>query len=116
MKKFVPYLFLFFVVAFNWNCKKTGSADAVITIYDSLGKPVSGAKVVLRQDSVVNPTTGVRADIYQEHYTSSTGEAAFSFELEAVLNIEVTKDSIRRADEYIRLEQNKTVRKTLVID
>ena len=116
MKNAVPYLFLIFVLALNWNCKKTGPAEAVITVRDTLGNPVAGAKVILRQDSVINPTTGVRADIYQEHFTGSSGEAAFSFELEAVLNIEVIKDSIRKADEYIRLEQDETVRKTVVLD
>lgn len=116
MKKAIPYLFLIFVLTLNWNCKKTGPAEAIVTILDSLGQPVAGAKVILRQDSVQNTTTGVRADVYQEHVTSSNGEAVFSFELEAVLNIEVIKDSIHKADEYIRLEQSKTVRKTVVID
>lgn len=100
----------------QWSCKKTGPADAVITIQDSLGQPVAGAKVVLRQDSVVSPTTGVRADVYSEQITGSGGEAFFSFELEAVLNIEVSKDSVTENNEYIRLEQNKTVRKIVVLD
>ena len=116
MKKVALYLFLILTLAFNWNCKKTGPAEAVITVKDSLGKPVAGAKVVLRQDSVVNPTTSIRANIYQEKTTASTGEAFFSFELEAVLNIEITKDAFTRSDEYIRLEQNKTVRKTIAIN
>lgn len=116
MKKTIPYLFLIFVLAFNWNCKKSGPAEAIITVRDSLGLPVSGARVILRQDSVVNATTGVRADVFQEQVTGSTGDAVFSFELEAVLNIEIIKDSINKADEYIRLEQSKTVRKTVVIN
>ena len=116
MKKLAPYLFLLFTLAFNWNCKKTGPAEAVVTIVDSSGAPVVGAKVVLRQDSVVNPTTGIRANVYQEKITASSGEAFFSFEKEAVLNIEITKGLYSRSDEYIRLEQNKTVRKTVSIN
>ena len=99
----------------QWSCKKSGPADAVITIQDTLGRPVNGAKVILRQDSVVSPTTGVRADIYQEQVTGTTGDAFFSFELEAVLNIEVSKDSITENNEYVRLEQNKTVRKIVIL-
>ncbi len=116
MKKLAPYFLLVLVIAFGTACKKTKPADAVVTVKDVQGNNVSGARVVLRQDSVVNPTTGIRADIFQEQTTSSTGEAFFSFELEAVLNCEITKDSITKNDEYIRLEQNETVRKTIVLD
>jgi hypothetical protein len=100
----------------QWSCKKTGPAEAIIQVQDSLGQPVANARVILRQDSVVNPTTGVRADVYQEQVTGGTGEAFFSFELEAVLNIEVSKDSITENDEYVRLEQNETVHKVVVLD
>lgn len=102
--------------AIQWSCKKSGPAEAVITVQDSLGAPVAGAKVILRQDSVINPNTGVRADIYQEATTSAGGQAFFKFDLEAVLNIEVSKDSLTENDEYVRLEQNKKVYKTVVLD
>ena len=116
MKKIALYSVLILVIAVVASCKKTEPAEAVVTIHNAQGQPVAGAKVVLRQDSVVNPTTGVRADVYQEKMTASTGEAFFSFELEAVLNVEITKDSITKNDEYIRLEQNETVRKTITLD
>jgi hypothetical protein len=116
MKNIIIAGIILLVFTAQWSCKKTGPAEAVITVQDSLGAPVAGAKVVLRQDSVVNPNTGVRADIYQEAVTSSGGQAFFKFELEAVLNIEVSKDSITENDEYIRLEQNKTVNKIVVLD
>ena len=103
------------IIAFSWSCKKSGPAEAIITVKNSGGQNVAGARVVLRQDSVTNTVTGIRADIYQEQTTGSTGDAIFSFDNEAVLNIQVTKDSISNDDEYVRLEQNKTVRKTVII-
>lgn len=96
------------------SCKKTEPCEAVIVVRDTIGRPVAGAKVVLRQDSVVNPNTGVRADVFEEGISTSTGEAFFKFDWEAVLNVEVTFDSLSGKD-YIRLEQNETVRKTVVI-
>ena len=116
MKRFYPILFTLLVLISSWSCKKSGPADAVITVEDAKGQPVAGARVVLRQDSVVNPTTGIRADVYQEQFTGSNGQAFFSFELEAVLNVEVTKDTLVETDEYVRLEQNETVRKTITLD
>jgi hypothetical protein len=113
MKKLIWITLLAIVIT---ACKKSGPADAVVTVLDVAGAPVSGATVILRQDSVINPTTGIRADLYQEQVTGSSGEAFFSFKLEAVLNIEVHKDSIINDDEYIRLEQNETVRKTVILD
>jgi len=96
------------------SCKKTGKCNAVIRVEDTLGLPVVGARVILRQDSVINPTTGVRADVYQEQVSVTSGEAYFEFPLEAVLNVEVSKNTLKAKD-YIRLEQSETVRKTVVI-
>ncbi len=95
-------------------CKKTEPCKAIITVVDTLGRPVVGATVVLRQDSVVNAQTGVRADLYQEQLSTGTGEAFFEFKWEAVLNLEASKD-VLSAKDYIRLEQSAEVRKTVVI-
>jgi len=96
------------------SCKKTKPAEANVMIKDTLDRPVGGATVVLRQDSVISTTTGVRADVYQEKVTASDGNAHFEFEWEAVLNVEVTKDGMVGKD-YIRLEQSKTVSKTVIV-
>lgn len=105
----------FFILLVIASCKKdSGPADAVITVIDTLERPVINAKVVLRQDSVVNPNTGVKANIHQESFTDGAGQAYFSFDKEAVLNVECSKDSMFGRD-YIRLEQASTVSKTVKI-
>lgn len=114
MQKIFTALFAVMIVVFSFSCKKTKPAEANVTIVDTLNRPVGGATVVLRQDSVINNTTGVRADIYQEKTTSGDGNAHFEFKWEAVLNVEVTKGSLSAKD-YIRLEQSKTVSKTVII-
>lgn len=101
-------------VIFFPSCKKTSPAEAVVIVNDTLGRPVSGAKVVLKQDSVVSPTTGAQANVYQEATTDASGQAMFSFKLEAVLFVEVTKGSLFEKD-YIRLEQSKQVQKTIIL-
>jgi hypothetical protein len=95
-------------------CKKTGPSEAVITVNNTLGKPVAGALVVLRQDSVVNPSTGVQANVIQQTTTDFSGTATFSFKLEAVLNVEVSKDTLKVRD-FIKLEQNEIVSKTIIL-
>ena len=113
MQKIFVALFILVVAGLCFSCKKTKPAEANVTVTDTLNRPVGGATVVLRQDSVVNTTTGVRADIYQEKTTGGDGTAHFEFEWEAVLNVEVSKGSLSAKD-YIRLEQSKTVSKTII--
>lgn len=96
------------------SCKKNGPAEAVITVVDSIGARISGAIVTLKQDSVINPVNNVQASANQVKQSDASGQAFFSFKLEAVLNIEVEKGS-KSARDFIRLEQSKTVDKTVVI-
>lgn len=112
MRNLLPLLFIALI---GWSaCEKSGPADALITVVDSTGKRVAGAVVVLRQDSVINPTNGSQAVINEVKISDASGQAAFSFKLEAVLNVEVTKSALSGRD-YIRLEQSKEVAKTVVI-
>jgi hypothetical protein len=97
------------------SCKKTKPCNAVIMVTDTLGRPIQGAHVVIRQDSVVNPNTGVRADVFEENFSTGTGEAFFEFKWEAVLNVEVTYNAMSGKD-YIRLVQSETVRKTVIVN
>lgn len=105
-------VFLFITLSIV-SCKKTGPAEALITVIDAKGKSVGGATVVLKQDTVVN-SNGVKANIYEEKITDSEGRAFFTFKWEAVLNVEVTKGTLTETD-YVRLEQSKTVDKLVIL-
>lgn len=113
-KKIVVYTLLIFATAAIYSCRKTGPADAIVIVTDSLGNGVQNATVVLRQDSVISPTTGEQAIVKQSGVTDFSGQVQFSFPLEAVLNVEVTKGNLFARD-YIRLEQSKQVEKTVVL-
>jgi len=105
-----------FIVAPFFSCKKSaGPADCIITVVDSSGSRIAGATVILKQDSVINPTNGVQASVLEEGKTGGLGSVAFSFKLEAVLNIEASKGA-KSGKDFIRLEQGNTVTKTVVID
>lgn len=96
------------------SCKKEGPAEAVVIVTDTLGKKITGATVVLRQDSVTNPVNGVQASVNQTQITDGSGQAYFSFDLESVLILEAEKGALSGRD-FIRLEQSKKVTKTLII-
>lgn len=96
------------------SCKKEGPCQAIITVTDSAGVAVKGATVVLRQDEVINPTTGAQANVHAEGTTDTYGKATFEFKLEAVLNVEASKGT-KTGKDYVRLEQSKTVYRTVII-
>lgn len=110
---FLVLISFFFSLSF-YSCKKTGPAEALVSVRDSSGKAISGATVILRQDTVVSQQTQVKANIYQEKVSDLEGNAFFTFQWEAVLNLEVSKGTLEETD-YIRLEQSKTVEKTVVL-
>ncbi len=114
----IPVVLIVVLLAFtflNNSCKKTSPANAIILVIDSTGMVVPGATVVMRNDSVQHPTTGAQAIIYQEKITDLSGRASFSFKWEAVLFVTATKGTLSKRD-YIRLEQSKTVEKTLMLE
>lgn len=116
----LPVLLPFIILALlgtallSTGCKKTEPCQAIITVTDTLGSPMGGVRVVLRQDSVIS-SRGVRADVFEEATTAGNGEAFFEVKWEAVLNVEVFYDTLTIRD-YIRLEQSETVRKTIVVE
>lgn len=95
-------------------CKKTTPAECEITVTDSINRPIQGVVVVLRQDSVINPTTNVKANIKDQKTSDINGKTFFSFEWEAVLNIEATKGN-KKAKDYIILKQSDRVSKTIIL-
>lgn len=115
----IKLLFIFFIAALAimavaTSCKKTGPAEGLIIVKDATGSRVQGASVTLRQDSVINNQTGVQAHINETKVTDHNGEAFFEFKLEAVLNVEVTYDTLFAKD-YIKLEQSELVTKEITL-
>lgn len=102
-------VFVFFTL---FSCKKDGETKAVISVKDAAGNSVSGATVVLWQDTSVNQTSGVQANIRVTKTSDSNGRAEFTFALEAYLNITATKDT-NTAHGFIRLKEHETVSQTV---
>lgn len=118
---FLGGLVILFMPAF-FSCKKDEPTKAVITVQDSGGYPVEGARVRVFQDSVVNQVTGVKANVSDEKISDSNGRTEHEFKWEAFLNIEAIRVRIDTpmwpvdtdtARGYIRLEYQKTVETTV---
>ncbi|MCC7231761.1 MAG: hypothetical protein IT242_02360 [Bacteroidia bacterium] len=101
-----------FVLLSIFSCKKDGPTRAVISVIDSLSRPVQGARITLWQDTAVNSTNGVKSNVRVTKTSDAAGRAEFDFELEAFLNIEAVKNA-DTVKSFIRLEEHETVSRTL---
>ncbi len=94
------------------SCKKDGPTKALITVVDSLNRPVQAASVTLWQDTSTNSVNGVQSKVRITKKSDAAGRAEFEFKLEAFLNIEVIKND-DTARSFIRLKEHETVTKTV---
>lgn len=92
------------------SCNKEEPAKAVITVVDSLNSPIQGCKVELNSDN--NPRPG---DVKASEITDLSGKAYFEFDLEAILQIEVSKDTTKADKENIHVIPGETAEKTIKI-
>lgn len=104
---------LFLSMSF-FACKKNGPTKAVVTVVDSISRPVQGTTVILWQDTAVNKTNGVASDLRVSKTSDAAGKAEFEFQQEAFLNIDVLYNA-DTARSFIRLKEHETVNKTVVI-
>lgn len=114
-KSAVSILFIMSLVvsAFFSSCEKEDPTKAVITVFDILGAPVAGATVKLDVDPSATNNTIV-SYLPATSTTDGSGKAEFEFKLEAVLNIEVWNGNDTVTD-FIRLEQGKTIEKSVTL-
>jgi hypothetical protein len=95
-----------------FSCKKSGPTIAIVTVVDTLGRPVANANVRLWQDTSHSQQTGVQSNINVSKKSDGSGKAQFEFDLEAYLNIEAIKGS-DSAKGFIRLVEHETAEKTV---
>ncbi|HNQ00284.1 MAG TPA: hypothetical protein PKK99_14590 [Bacteroidia bacterium] len=100
-----------FAVMTFLSCKKDGPTRAIVTVLDSLARPVQAASVTLWQDTAVNTTNGVKANVRVTKPSDAAGKAEFDFEQEAFLNYIVVKNA-DTARGFIRLKEHETVNET----
>ena len=111
------------------SCEKEKETIGIIIVKDFNNNTISGATVTLHQDSLFNDygiyvddpnavTPSPNAPIRRTEKTDANGRAQFTYTLEAILNIEVVKESGNNTllgENVLRLEQGKTITKVVKI-
>lgn len=115
-KSGVLIIFLFFSATFS-SCEKEKDTIGIIKVVYSNGNLVNGATVLLSQNNTI-PGTSPIPNLTQSHSTDASGKAEFTYRYEAILDVNVTKNSGN--DTYtgggvIRLLRGKTEQITVEI-
>ena len=102
------------------SCQKEKEIIGIIIVKDSNNAVVANAEVTLFPDPVLSPG-GLSPDprLTKTNKTDANGHAEFTYELEAILNIEITKvdgNSTYTGVNIIRLLKEKTVTKVVEIN
>lgn len=125
VKLVVIFCFAFLGINLFNSCKDDDPTVANITVVDTLGRGITGASVILWQDTTLDPSTATASQIANvpisrrwTKNTSSGGVATFDFpkpdNLERYLNIYASKGAlVGRA--FVRVEVDKTASQSVVI-
>ena len=102
------------------SCQKEKETIGIIIVKDSNSAVVPNASVTLSPDQTTSPS-GASPDpsLTKTNNTDANGRVQFTYELEAILNIEVTKvdgNSTYTGANIIRLLKGKTVTKVVEIN
>jgi len=112
------FVIAFFMTTFS-SCEKESPTLCTITVNDSSGQPVEGAKVILSKEGEISPQ-GSFSSVFQKKETGANGQADFEFQYEAILDVIVEKiegnDPPQTGQSVVRLLKNKVVFKTVVIN
>lgn len=92
------------------SCKEEEPAKAVITVVDTLNNPIQGCTVELNSEN--NPRPG---DVKSSEITDISGNAYFEFELEAILQVEVSRGAFEADKENIHVIPGETAEKTITL-
>ena len=100
------------------SCQKAKDTIGVIIVKDFNGNTVSGATVILHQDGAISQEGNTtNPDLRKQDITDANGRAEFTYELEAIFQVEVEKidgNNVYYGSSVIRLLKEKTV--TLVVE
>jgi len=77
-----------FLVGISNSCKKEVSPDLIITVKDTAGKALQGAKVHAYKGATANDGTPNK-EMDQKGTTDASGEVKFTFKYSAVLDVDV---------------------------
>lgn len=110
LKILFSLLILLFVSTTFTSCEKANDTTGIIKVVNSSGQVMSGVTVILDQQNTI-PGTDPIEDLRRSGTTDATGKASFIYTYEAILDVNVNKNSGNNTysgSGVIRLVRGKT--------
>lgn len=108
-----------FVLGLSTACQKKTDCKLNIVTVDSKGFPISNAKVKVYANVKTASGSTVEADLKAEGVSDGSGTSTYTFKLPAILDIRATTTGTGTTAPLgtgiIKLEEGKTVEKTIII-
>ena len=120
-KSFLIGVFALVIASMITSCQKEKYTIGVIIVKNSVGNTVLGATVTLhpKDDLTFPQESNIDPELRKTEKTDANGRAEFTYDLEAILNINVVAyegNDTLKAENIIRLEQGKTITKVVEIN
>ena len=116
IKLFVSYLALsFLIVGFTASCEKKTDCKLTVNTVNAAGSPIANIKVKLYANVKTSSGSTVEADLKAEGVSDGSGKSTYSFKLPAILDIKAIGTNSMVGTGIIKLEEGKSVEKTVVV-
>ncbi len=116
IKLFAAYLVIsVFIIGLTTSCEKKTDCKLTITTVDAAGLSLSNVKIKLYANVKTSSGSTVEADLKAEGVSDGGGKSTYSFKLPAILDIKAIGSGSLTGAGIIKLEEGKSVEKTIVV-
>ena len=102
-------------IGLSTSCEKKTDCKLTVKTVDAAGMPVANANVKLYANVKTSTGATVEADLKAEGVSDGSGASTYTFKLPAILDIKATGSGTLVGVGIIKLEEGKSVEKTVTI-
>lgn len=106
---------LLLLMGISTSCEKKTDCKLNVVTVDAQGMPLSNVKVKLYANVKTASGSTVEADLKAEGVSDGSGTSTYTFKLPAILDIRATGTNSLVGTGIIKLEEGKTVEKTITV-
>ena len=106
---------LLLVLGLSTSCEKKTDCKLNITTVDAQGMALSNVKVKVYANVKTASGSTVEADLKAEGVSDGSGTSTYTFKLPAILDIRAAGTNSMTGTGIIKLEEGKTVEKTITV-
>lgn len=104
-----------FTLGLNTSCQKKTDCKLIVKTVDEAGLPVAASAIKLYANVKTSSGATVEADLKAEGLSDGGGSSTYTFKLPAILDVKATGPGTLTGVGIVKLEEGKTVEKTITV-